>query len=267
MVASQLRMNMNNILLCCYVAADIIDFIDLFICYLFQIFSAARIVFAFLQSLRWIQRQRSSALTSLRPGWLLDSCFMSYSFLVPPKPMPKMLPGSDSISCSVVLQGGEILNRENHWKPTSSSALFVAFFQAQERLDAQSDDEIGQALQHLAALARKLRAQRFEVGVLRCRRWFSLRSLTICEDGAIELEGGELKFEPTTQSGERWNLDFFPNQTEPWGWTQTHNFLKMSSSMRHSSPTISLRTLNKQVTFFFSNVCHQTWETLRSSCF
>lgn len=34
--------------------------------------------------------------------------------------------------------------------------------EAQERLDAKSEDEIGQAIQNLAALARKLRAQRFE---------------------------------------------------------------------------------------------------------
>ena len=40
--------------------------------------------------------------------------------------------------------------------------------------------------------------------------------LTICEDGAIELEGGELKFEPTTQYVENdfgtWN---FSIETEP----------------------------------------------------
>ena len=88
-------------------------------------------------------------------------------------------PGSDSISCSVVLQGGEISEQL-----FSSFRLFLGFFcEAQERLDAQSDDEIGQALQHLAALARKLRAQRFEVrvfrnpSILRCR-WNTFDPLT-----------------------------------------------------------------------------------------
>ena len=125
------------------------------------------------------------------------------------------------------------------WKPISSSALFVAFFQAQERLDAQSDDEIGQALQHLAALARKLRAQRFEVGVLevfgvlRCRRWFSLRSLTICEDGAIELEGGELKFEPTTR--------YLENVLEIW-------IFRLSPEVGHKHTT--------------SSKCLQVWDTV-----
>jgi len=61
------------------------------------------------------------------------------------------------------------------------SRAALSYKEAQERLDTQSDDEIGQALQHLAALARKLRAKRFE-------------------DGAIELEGGELKFELDTNT-------------------------------------------------------------------
>ena len=48
-------------------------------------------------------------------------------------------------------------------------------FEAQERLDAKTDDEIGQALQHLAALARQLRAQRFQV---RGERWGKMRKVS-----------------------------------------------------------------------------------------
>lgn len=81
--------------------------------------------------------------------------------------------------------------------------------------------------------------------------------LTICEDGAIELEGGELKFEPTTQYVENvLELEFFNWDWALWGWTQTHNFRKMSSSMRRSSPTISLRTGWINTTSLFFSVCH-----------
>ena len=56
--------------ICCYVTYVVADIVDFVICFLFfLIFFAARIVFAFPRSLRWIQRQRSSALTSLRPGF------------------------------------------------------------------------------------------------------------------------------------------------------------------------------------------------------
>ncbi|CAK8988417.1 DIS3-like exonuclease 2 (hDIS3L2) [Durusdinium trenchii] len=56
-----------------------------------------------------------------------------------------------------------------------------AFPRAQELLDTKSSDEIGQSIQHLAMLARQLREKRRE-------------------DGALELEGGEMKFELDTNT-------------------------------------------------------------------
>ncbi|CAJ1331108.1 unnamed protein product [Effrenium voratum] len=115
-------------------------------------------------------------------------------------------------------------------KGVVNSRAALSYKEAQERLDAKSEDEIGQAIQNLAALARKLRAQRFE-------------------DGALDLESGELKFELDASSQSPTNVfkyeSFFANKlieefmllaNRKTAEQISKNFPKLSVLRRHPPP-------------------------------